>query len=133
MKNINENYEDKFISLGNEYKFKINNQTENIKEMLQKRTEEEFNFGIERFMPIGSVVQLKGSSELKMIIGFKYSVEDKNYDYVACTYPYGIGSEHGMNVFNHNQIERIYHVGYINFHEKGFKEELLAEEVKKNK
>lgn len=133
MENLNENSEDRIMSSGQEYSFKINNQTENLKEILEKRNEEEIISGFEKFMPVGSVVQITGAKELKTIIGFKYSIKDKIYDYVACTYPYGISENHGMNVFNHDQIERVYHVGYINLQEKGFKEELLLEEKKKNK
>ena len=66
-----------------------------------------------KYLPIGSIVKLKEVDVELMIIGYLKKVEDKIYDYSACSYPLGIvTSVLDTAVFNHEQIEKIYHMGY---------------------
>ena len=66
-----------------------------------------------KYLPIGSVVKLKDVDLELMIIGYLKKPEEKIYDYSACIYPLGIvTSVLDTVVFNHEQIEKIYHVGY---------------------
>lgn len=80
----------------------------------------------ERFLPIGTVVLLKGAKKELMITsycifptGTEYNKEgeevapsQKMYEYGACPYPEGILDSNTINAFNHNQIEKIIHMGY---------------------
>lgn len=91
------------------------------------------NSNDEKFLPIGSVVLLKGGTKKAMITGFcSVASEEKTkiYDYTGCIYPEGYLDFDQVCLFDHNQIEKIYHLGYIDDEEKSFKEELkeVAEE-----
>ena len=83
-----------------------------------------------RFLPIGTVVLLKGAKKRLMITGFcsfDDAKKDKAYDYTGCLYPEGIISSKQMALFNHNQIEKIYYLGLQDQEEKSFKEKLNNE------
>jgi hypothetical protein len=66
-------------------------------------------------LPIGSVVRLNGGEKKLMILGYlRYSKASKIevYDYTACLYPEG-GQDPSENfVFNHEDIDSIYALGY---------------------
>ena len=82
---------------------------------------------IEKYLPIGTVVLLKGGDKKIMITGFGVvTEEDKNkmWDYSACLYPEGILTSAQTCLFNHDQIEKIYYMGYIDDEEKTFKKNL---------
>lgn len=67
----------------------------------------------EKFLPIGTVVMLKGGSKRTMIVGFCPIAEDeKRYDYIGCLYPEGVVSANESLLFNHDQVEKIYAKGY---------------------
>lgn len=81
----------------------------------------------EKFLPIGTVVMLKGGKKRAMIIGFcAVSEEEKTkiYDYSGCLYPEGMISSNQTLLFNHSQIDKIYHVGLTDDEEKNFKNKL---------
>ncbi len=78
-----------------------------------------------KFLPIGTVVLLKGGKKEVMILSYGLMpqgdiVEDgkqvsglgKIYDYGGCTYPEGLISSNQILGFNHEQIERICYKGY---------------------
>lgn len=119
-----ENNNKRFMGSAEDYKFKINGQTENLEEVMNERERQEVSEGLQKYMPIGSVISLSDSDELLMIIGFNYNYNDKIYDYIGCCYPYGLCNSHQTKIFNHEQIKKIYNVGYINNQEKVFKAEL---------
>ena len=81
----------------------------------------------EKFLPIGTVVMLKGGTKRLMITGFcmydKGNVS-KMYDYCGCLYPEGMISSDQTALFDHEQIEKIYYVGLQDEDEKKFKEQL---------
>lgn len=82
----------------------------------------------EKYLPIGSVVLLKGGTKKAMITGFCSVAEEdtkKMYDYTGCIYPEGFLDFDQICLFDHNQIEKVYHVGYIDEEEKSFKKELV--------
>ena len=68
----------------------------------------------EKFLPIGTVVLLKGATRRIMITGF-CSIDSDNrekmWDYCGCLYPEGVLSSTQSCLFNHEQIEKIYHMG----------------------
>ena len=79
----------------------------------------------ERFLPIGTVVLLKGGKKEIMITSYcifpndvqikngqEIKPEKKIYEYGACIYPEGILDSNMVCAFDHNQIEKICHMGY---------------------
>lgn len=89
----------------------------------------------ERTLPIGSIVRLKGGKKRLMIIGYcKYKMDDNEtvYDYAGCLYPEGFISADKTALFDHDQIERIYALGFQNELWFEFEEDLRAaiEEIK---
>lgn len=88
----------------------------------------------EKFLPIGTVVMLNGGSKRVMITGFCTIASDDNstmYDYCGCLYPEGVVSSDKNLLFNHNQIAKIFALGYSDDEEKQFKVKL--KEVLDNK
>ena len=85
------------------------------------------NNNLGRFLPIGTVILLKGGKKRLMITGFcSYDNEkkDKAYDYTGCLYPEGIITNKQMALFNHSQIEKIFFLGYQDQEEKIFKQNM---------
>ena len=68
---------------------------------------------MKKFLPIGSVVLLKGSQKRIMIVGVKQKQadSDKVWDYSACLYPEGILDPEKLFLFDAEQIERLYFLG----------------------
>lgn len=83
----------------------------------------------EKFLPIGTVVLLKNATKRIMITGFcavqRNMNINKTFDYYGCIYPEGYMSPESVLVFDHDQIEKIYHVGLANDdEEQNFKNKL---------
>lgn len=80
----------------------------------------------EKYLPIGTVVMLKGGTKRVMICGFccMGSEGDKVYDYVGCLSPEGFISTDKSLLFNHDQIDKVINLGLIDEEEKAFKEKL---------
>lgn len=123
----------RMIAQEGEYKFTINESTENSYEKIEERFKQQIKRGVEKYMPIGSVVSLIDSNVKYMIIGFNYINENDKYDYLACFYPFGIDVKHDPQKFNHNQIDKIYHIGYINKQEEIFKDSLDLSDNKQSR
>ena len=69
------------------------------------------------FLPIGSVVLLKGGKKKIMITGYCMKIKEepnKVYDYNGCVFPEGVLKSNVTAVFDHDQIDKIYYVGYRN-------------------
>lgn len=120
-----ENNKQRFIADKDEYKFKINDLSDNVGERIQQRSNEELVNAMKKYMPIGSVVKIGNSFKNYMIMGFNYKVGNKIYDYVACEYPFGLSAENKSCAFDHAQIEKVFHIGFVNNQEKSFKTKLL--------
>lgn len=88
---------------------------------------------LEKFLPIGTVVLLKGGEKKLMITGFLVSnleeVNGKTYDYCGCPFPEGILATNSTFLFNHEDIEEVFYVGFINEEEVDFKAD-IAEALK---
>ena len=125
MYNFETNPEKRLLGSQNEYKFVVNGTSEDVERQIEERKKREMLEGTSKYMPIGSVVTTNGSEVLKLIIGFNYKIGEDNYEYLACPYPFGLTKETRPFVFNHNDIDKIYYIGYINNQEKKFKSELL--------
>lgn len=65
------------------------------------------------WLPIGSVIVLRGAKAPCMIIGRMISSgnNEKVWDYAGCIYPFGIGASDGCVVFEAGKIESVLHVG----------------------
>lgn len=91
----------------------------------------------EKYLPIGTVVMLKGGIKRVMIIGFCASEENSTdiYDYSGCLYPEGVLSSNALCMFNHDQIDKIYHMGLSDEEDVEFKKELnkILEQINKAK
>lgn len=82
----------------------------------------------ERTLPIGTVVLLKNATKRVMIIGYcKYRMGDMEtiYDYAGCAYPEGFMGPEATALFNHEQIDKIFALGFQNEQRFLFEEKLL--------
>lgn len=79
----------------------------------------------EKFLPIGTVVLLKGGKKELMIMSYciipagdvydkngKVDVGDAMFDYGGCVYPEGMLTSDQLFAFNHDQIEKVCFMGY---------------------
>ena len=93
----------------------------------------------EKFLPIGTVVLLKGGKKELMIMGYcilsdgeaydKKGVVDvagKMFDYGGCVYPEGQVASDQIFAFNHDQIEKVSFMGYETDAQKELSETLNA-------
>ena len=81
----------------------------------------------EKYLPIGTVVLLKGGKKRAMITGFcsvAQENQEKIYDYSGCVYPEGYLSSNQVCLFDHDQIEKIFFLGFEDDEEKAFKDKL---------
>ena len=81
----------------------------------------------EKFLPLGSVVLLEGATKRLMITGFcTMDNEDRTtlYDYSGCLYPEGVISSDETALFNHDQIEKVFSLGYSDEEDVEFKKKL---------
>lgn len=79
------------------------------------------------FLPIGSVVLLKGGNKRIMICGRiqAQAGTDIIYDYSACYYPEGIIDTSSMFFFNRDTIETVYYRGYEDQEELDYRGDIL--------
>lgn len=80
-----------------------------------------------KYLPLGTVVLLKGASKRLMITGFcTMDVNNQNvmYDYSGCLYPEGVIKSDQTALFNHDQIEKVFHMGLQDEEEAQFKAKL---------
>lgn len=89
-----------------------------------------------KFLPIGTVVMLKGGKKRVMITGF-YATSGNNkekiWDYSGCLYPEGYLSSKQTGLFDHEQIEKVYHMGLADDEEEKEFKKTLNELIKKHK
>ncbi len=78
------------------------------------------------FLPVGSVVMLKGATAPLVIIGFAVVEQgkDKIWDYMGALYPMGYISSDKNLLFNRDQIDKVLSEGYSNDDDKNFRVEL---------
>jgi len=68
-----------------------------------------------KYLPLGSVVLLKGGKKRLMIIGYApidMGKMDKVYDYSGCMYPEGVISSEKTLLFDHDDIDKIFCLGF---------------------
>lgn len=85
---------------------------------------------MKKYLPIGTILRLKGGSKRVMIFGRK-QMQDGTlivWDYIACLYPEGNISHDQCFLFNHEQIEKIYFIGYQDEEELEYHDQYLSGE-----
>jgi len=90
---------------------------------------------MKKLLPIGSVVMLKGGKKRVMIIGRIQRLvnTDKLYDYSACYYPEGVLDPKDLFLFNNEDIDTVYFVGFQDTEEfkfRGYLEDEIGKIVK---
>lgn len=93
----------------------------------------------EKFLPIGTIVLLKGGKKELMIMSYCIvptgEIYDKNglvemeetmFDYGGCVYPEGMITSDQLFAFNHEQIEKICYMGYETDKQKEISKILVA-------
>ena len=82
----------------------------------------------EKFLPIGTIVNLNNNNRKIMVTGFfkKDPVNNNYFDYSGCIYPEGSIDGIPETLFNHEQIVSVLYSGMINEEEKAYKEKLNA-------
>lgn len=81
------------------------------------------------FLPIGTVVQLTGSTALVMIAGYlpvSRSWPDYVWDYSGFKFPLGYTDDEDIYFFDHTQIETVYAYGYKDIEQEIFASRLAA-------
>lgn len=78
------------------------------------------------FLSNGSIVQLNGGQKKIMIFGRLQKQADTGqiWDYIACLYPEGNVDLNHSYLFNHDQIERIYFMGFQDKEELAYNQNL---------
>ena len=86
----------------------------------------------EKYLPIGTVVLLKGGRKRIVIVGFLVISKDDNklYDYGGVLYPEGFISSDRTLLFNHDQIDKVYYVGLEDDESKKFIDLLKTVKIK---
>lgn len=84
-------------------------------------------YNADEFLPVGSVVLLKGGNKRIMICGRiqAQAGSDIIYDYSACYYPEGIIDPQSMFFFNRDAIETVYFRGYEDKDELDYRHDVL--------
>ena len=82
----------------------------------------------EKYLPIGTIVQLKNAEKKLMITGFvpvdMENEKNEIFDYCGCPYPEGVYTMEEILLFNHDDIYKIFYLGYSDEEEVEFKKKL---------
>lgn len=127
MNNLNNNAEDRFVVSDKDIKWGINGQQkteEEINRYMAEKRKKLQEVSLDKYMIIGSVVEIQGNFDKLMIIGYKVKDRDgKIMDYyMACKYPNG--ATDSLTFFNHNDIKKIYFVGFTTEYGNEYKSNL---------
>jgi hypothetical protein len=80
-----------------------------------------------RFLPLGSVVKIKGKSTPVMIVQEHISPE---LDYIGVDHPFGFTEYKELCEFNISEIEEVYFIGYQN---KNIRKQITKNNIEKIK
>ncbi len=88
---------------------------------------------MKELLPLGTVVLLKGAEKRIMICGRIQTNVATNevFDYSACYYPEGLINSKEVIMFNENNIEKVYFIGFQDTEEFKFKK-FLSESIEDN-
>lgn len=68
---------------------------------------------VKNLLPVGSVVLNKNADKKLMIIGILIESEGIRHDYIAVTYPEGFMDAQHLYAFNHEDIEKVEYIGFM--------------------
>lgn len=132
MNNLNSNPEDRFVVSSGDVKWGINGEqksTDEINDIMKEKRKKLQEKSFDKYMIIGSVVGIEGNFDKFMIIGYKATDNNGQIkDYMACKYPNGATDP--IITFNHEDIKRVYFVGFTTEYGNEFKTNLTNEEQK---
>lgn len=79
------------------------------------------------FLPIGSVVKLKGAKKNLMVTGYLPIVPEtrEEFDYCGCLWPIGYLDSKTLTLFNKDAIEKVIYEGYSDAEQKEFNNKLI--------
>lgn len=75
-------------------------------------------------LPIGSVVLVKESEKQMMVIGVLQQNGDERYDYMGVLYPEGYMTQDEVYLFNHEDIDKVTFLGYVDIEHQTFRNNL---------
>jgi len=83
-----------------------------------------------KYLPIGSIVVLKNADKKLMIYGRKQKDTGNGNirDYVGCVYPEGNIDLKHTYLFNHDQIGKVFFIGFQDLEELEFNKRLIKAE-----
>lgn len=81
---------------------------------------------------LGTVVQVKGSAQLIMILGYS-TISNKKFDYEGCIYPLGVLDPSHNYLFSNKDIKKVIFHGYSNGQDINFDEIPICEEKEQEK
>ena len=88
----------------------------------------------EKYLPLGTVLMLKKGKHRVMVVGYCAKIEAVKdapfYDYIGCLFPEGIFTSEQTLVFNHSDIDKVYHIGFSDDETKKF--DFKLKEIMKN-
>ena len=67
-----------------------------------------------KLLPVGSVVKLKKAEKNVVVVGILMENDGTKYDYISIPHPEGYIDQQHMYLFNHEDIETVQFLGYIN-------------------
>ena len=81
------------------------------------------------YLPIGSVVLVKEANKKVMIVGINQKQVDTGamWDYSACLYPEGVLDPQKLYLFNNEQIDSLYFIGFQDTEGLAFRAKLKNE------
>ena len=81
----------------------------------------------EEFLPIGSVVKLKGAQKNLMVTGYLSIIPEtrEEFDNCGCLWPIGYLDSKTLTLFNKDAIEKVIHEGYSDAEQKEFSQKLI--------
>lgn len=128
-----QNQEERFLVSGNNLEWGINGNIKSNEEIIKELAEKEKKLqetALDKYMIIGSVVGIEGNFKELMIIGYNATNDSGEVsDYIACEYP--IGATGKLYRFNHDDIKRVYFVGFTTEYGNDFKSNLNDNDKKK--
>ena len=86
---------------------------------------------VKNLLPVGSVVQLKEAEKKLTIVGILVNNNGVQFDYIAVLFPEGYIDSARMFVFNHEDIDKVEFLGYMNSEFQLFRG-TLAEEIERS-
>ena len=75
-------------------------------------------------LPIGSVILVKEAEKRMMIIGVLQQNGAERYDYMGVLYPEGYMSQDEVYLFNHEDIDKVDFLGFVDIEHQTFRNNL---------